>query len=73
MPKALNTNTKTLRPEVACRKCGGTTFHRNVEEEASLVKLFMKNGFIDDEVIREGDRQFTYECAECLTIYEGHE
>jgi hypothetical protein len=73
MTKDFERIAKARRPEVACKKCGETTFHRNVEEEASLVKLFMKNGYIDDEVIQEGDRQFTYECAECYTIFDDNE
>jgi hypothetical protein len=67
MTKEFN-KTTTILPAVACKKCGGTNFHRNVEEEASLVKIFIVDGQIDDEIIHEGDRQFTYECADCTTI-----
>jgi hypothetical protein len=73
MPKEPKTITLFIRPAVACKNCGGTNFHRNVEEEASLVKIFIKDGYIDDEIIQEGDRQFTYECTGCYTIFEGDE
>ena len=73
MTQSYGQSAQSPRVEAACKKCGGTNFHRNVDEGPSLVKLFVRDGYIDDEVIHEGDRQFTYECAECDTIFEGDE
>lgn len=73
MPKYINNTTAPVRKAIFCKKCGSTEFNRIVEEEPSFVRVFMVDGYIDDEVIREGDKQFTYECANCSTIFDGDE
>lgn len=58
---------------IACKKCGSIEFERTVQQVPSIVKIFLVGGTIDDEVIREGDQEFTYHCAKCATIFDGED
>lgn len=53
---------------VLCGACGAPEFERIVQEDGTIVRLIDRNGSVFDDVIREGESDYTYRCTKCGTI-----
>lgn len=56
---------------IACKKCGAVEFDRSSSEEGTIVTLYEQSFGVDDEVIHEGDQEFSYQCTECGAEFTG--